>query len=139
MRCPKCGLENPTTAMWCDCGYDFTKGKMRNAPTATGPAQENLRTGGSGFFSFKTMLSPTIIKVVYAIGMLVITGLGASTMAGWQLSRGRESLDSRLYAITGLLILIVGNILWRIACEFVILQFSIHELLGSIDDHLESR
>jgi hypothetical protein len=23
MKCPKCGLYNPDTAMWCDCGYNF--------------------------------------------------------------------------------------------------------------------
>ena len=23
MECPNCGLENPDTAILCDCGYDF--------------------------------------------------------------------------------------------------------------------
>jgi hypothetical protein len=31
MKCPKCGLENPPTAVWCDCGYDFQKQAMRPA------------------------------------------------------------------------------------------------------------
>lgn len=25
MKCPKCGLFNPKSAMWCDCGYEFVK------------------------------------------------------------------------------------------------------------------
>src|SRR5262245_9303921 len=29
MRCSKCGLENPPSAMRCDCGYDFESGQMR--------------------------------------------------------------------------------------------------------------
>ncbi len=32
MKCPKCGIENPPTAFWCDCGYDFQRQAMR-APT----------------------------------------------------------------------------------------------------------
>jgi len=33
--CPRCGLTNPDTAMWCDCGYDFRSGSIREQP-ATG-------------------------------------------------------------------------------------------------------
>lgn len=29
MRCPRCKLINPDTALWCDCGYDFSSGEMR--------------------------------------------------------------------------------------------------------------
>jgi len=28
MKCPNCRLENPPTAMWCDCGYVFKKRKV---------------------------------------------------------------------------------------------------------------
>jgi hypothetical protein len=30
--CPRCGLTNPDTAIWCDCGYDFRSGQMRAQP-----------------------------------------------------------------------------------------------------------
>ena len=26
--CPKCGLVNPASALHCDCGYDFTTGRV---------------------------------------------------------------------------------------------------------------
>lgn len=29
MICPNCGLTNPDSAMWCDCGYDFMSRRMR--------------------------------------------------------------------------------------------------------------
>lgn len=28
--CPQCGLINPPTAQWCDCGYDFVKRAVTN-------------------------------------------------------------------------------------------------------------
>ena len=28
MTCSACGLENPPGAQWCDCGFDFTTGKI---------------------------------------------------------------------------------------------------------------
>ena len=28
MTCPACGLENPPNAQWCDCGFDFSTGKI---------------------------------------------------------------------------------------------------------------
>ncbi|TYQ12782.1 UNVERIFIED_CONTAM: hypothetical protein Cloal_3817 [Acetivibrio alkalicellulosi] len=31
MKCPKCKLENTDDAMRCDCGYDFTTGKMEQS------------------------------------------------------------------------------------------------------------
>lgn len=35
MRCPNCKLENPPSAQWCDCGYEF--GSVRPS-TSNGPA-----------------------------------------------------------------------------------------------------
>lgn len=38
MRCPKCQLENPPTALRCDCGYDFASGQMKASYLTGAPA-----------------------------------------------------------------------------------------------------
>ncbi len=39
MQCPTCGLYNPDSALWCDCGYDFQTRTIRqsNANTLSSP------------------------------------------------------------------------------------------------------
>jgi len=32
MKCPNCGFENPDSAEWCACGYDFQKKEMMKTP-----------------------------------------------------------------------------------------------------------
>ena len=39
MECPRCSLENPSSAVRCDCGYDFPSGQMQ-APIPTGKTAE---------------------------------------------------------------------------------------------------
>jgi len=47
-------------------------------------------------------------------------------------------LELQLVLKSGLLA-VVGNLLWRLACERVIVLFSIHERLASIDRSLKTR
>lgn len=43
MKCPKCGLMNPDTALRCDCGYDLATGQMRMAAEKTPGNNEKLK------------------------------------------------------------------------------------------------
>lgn len=77
----------------------------------------------SGFLSFQRMISVELIRGVYVLGALGLTVFGVTVI-----------LDGRL--ATGLLLIVGGNILWRLVCESGILLFSIHERLVSIDKKL---
>ncbi len=75
------------------------------------------------FLSFRQMVSMQIIKIIYILGLAVITIGGIVTL-----------LNNFL---TGLIAIIFGNLIWRLICETSILLFSMHEILGSIDNKLK--
>jgi uncharacterized membrane protein (UPF0136 family) len=74
------------------------------------------------------MVTPIIVKWVYAIGMIAITIGGIVTMF-----RRNDYYESGGGFWMGLGIIVVGNLLWRVACEGIILIFSIHDILASIE------
>lgn len=78
-----------------------------------------------GFFSFRTMISTSLIKIIYVLGM---TGF---TIGGiLKIIQGKD-------IFLGLCIVVLGNLVWRIVCELWILLFSIHNILGSIERKME--
>lgn len=79
--------------------------------------------GAGGFLAFRKMISVELIKAVYLLGALAIAGAGFVAIVRGQLG-------------AGLLVIIGGNVLWRLLCEGGILLFSIHELLASIERKL---
>lgn len=70
------------------------------------------------FISFRKMVSTVIIKFVYIIGVLVLTIGGLAGL-------------TKHFGI-GLATLVLGNLLWRISCEGLILLFNIHQELVKI-------
>ena len=90
--------------------------------------QEKKPARRNAFFSFRVLVSRAIIKVLYFIGMLILTlgGIGRLLTA-----------YSQEETMVGILILTLGNILWRIICEGWILFFSIHDILASIEKKLD--
>ena len=138
-----------------------------------------------GFFSFRTMITATLIKFLYVIGMLIITLAGVYIIAqpfingpnivgpliekaqGAMREQGVPSLkeaaatvapatapapsqdppsnDARdteeavIRIIAGLALIILGNIFWRIQCELLIILFSVHEILGSMEAELKAK
>jgi hypothetical protein len=76
------------------------------------------------FFSFKKMVSSTIVKFIYILGVIFIT---FSSFAAMFATRG---------FLYGLFMLVLGNLLWRVFCEGIIILFSIHERLVSIEKNI---
>lgn len=106
----------------------------------------------AGYFSFHYMVSTTIVKLIYVMGLLALAGLGFIQIALGVFALIQQSrtdlpalplLTQPMTAIvliaTGLLTLIPANFIWRLVCEAWILVFSMHELLASIDEKLSNR
>ena len=76
------------------------------------------------FLGFRMMVSSLIIRIFYALGLLVIT-------IYWL----QQALGNLLM---GLGIIILANLLWRIFCEALILLFGIHQELVKISRNFKS-
>lgn len=76
------------------------------------------------FLSFRKMVSMSILKLLYILGALGITIGGIVTLF-------RESIWQ------GLIVIVIGNLVWRVVCELWILLFSIHKTLVSIEENLK--
>lgn len=87
------------------------------------------------FLSFKTMITLKVIQIMYVIIAAIITIGGLVTMFSGGSGRG-YGYSSFMPGgfMGGLLIIIFGNILWRIWCELIIVFFRINKSLSNIDD-----
>lgn len=86
------------------------------------------------FFSFRKMITTGIIRNAYIIGMFVLILLGIAIMTDPRLFE--ELLYNIDPILAGIIVILLGNLLWRIVCEILILSFSIldnllHSSLGS--------
>jgi hypothetical protein len=72
------------------------------------------------FLSFRKMITPVIIQVLFWIGVAVCVISGLATMVGGD------------RVIPGLLMLLLGPIAVRVYCELLILLFRIHDAVDEI-------
>jgi hypothetical protein len=80
------------------------------------------------FITFKTFITPIVSWIVWLLGVIVITIAGVGAMAG----RGGS-------VVNGLLIIVLGNIVWRLLMEIGAILFAIHDVLRSIERSMVSR
>lgn len=86
----------------------------------TAPSQ----SGGFGdVLAFRKMITPTIIQIIFWLGVVACLISGLGTMV---------SLPFGLGVIPGLLILVLGTLGVRIWCELIILAFRIYDTLQEI-------
>ena len=98
---------------------------MTNSPTASAPAAVPS-TAVQDFLTFKLMVTPVIIQIIFwiGVGLCLLSGLGAIIMG---FAGGGVML-----VIGGLVYMVVGPILVRIYCELLILFFRMNQTLTDI-------
>lgn len=92
------------------------------------------------FINFETMITPTIIKILFWVGVGV-SGLSALSV----LISGLSQIFSRwgngflgfMSVIFSIVIFLVGILLSRIYCELLIVLFKMHESLTSINSKMK--
>jgi len=134
MRCVECFFENQSGARRCRiCGVTLPEDTEPSSSETHARAVPRRR---GGFFSFETLITPACILVAYVIGAAVITVAGllmvALVLTGLAPEYTHTNRDALL--VGGLTVLGIGNLLWRMLCEMVMLVFRIHEVLADLDD-----
>jgi len=82
------------------------------------------------FFSFKRMITPVIIRILFWIGIL------GSILGGITLILVSEGAAGR---VAGILWIILGPLFSRVICELLILQFRIYEILTDIKNNTQQK
>src|SRR5262245_62157918 len=79
----------------------------------------------SDFFNFRYMVTPAVIKVIYILGVVLIS-VGSIGYISTGIFGGGGIVASLLF-------LVLGNIYWRVLMEVVMVLFGIHEGVRSIE------
>jgi hypothetical protein len=94
----------------------------------------------SNYFSFDRFITKPFVKALYFTGFIILTA-GGLALATWAGMRLHDASISRLlgwrYVALGIGTVVVGNLLWRICCEFWIVLFNMHARLVAIDRSLD--
>jgi hypothetical protein len=88
----------------------------------------------SEYISFKRFITPTFIMVIYILGALVITiGSFIIMFVDFNVAGAGVSLGGGVGIIIGIVMLIFGNLAWRILCEYWVVQFRIYEEIAALN------
>ena len=86
-------------------------------------ARPKQRFDFGDFIAFRYLITPSLVTVIYVIGAILITIAALGTMT-----------QSGAAGITGgLLLLVFGNLYWRVILEFIMVLFRMNDALQSID------
>jgi len=80
----------------------------------------------SEYLAFRRFITPAFIMIIYILGAILITIGAIFMMAGYGLLGG---VGGGVGVVSGVLVLIFGNLFWRMLCEYLIVQFRIYDEL----------
>jgi hypothetical protein len=95
----------------------------------------------AGYFSFRKIITTYFVRTIYALGFIVLTlaGIGFAAWAALRLNAVTIPTRTGIFLIAaGAGIALVGNLAWRMICEFWLLLFNMQTLLASIEDQMRT-
>ncbi len=91
----------------------------------------------SDYITFKKFITPTFIMVIYILGALVVTiGSFLVMLGGFNIPDQGFSMGGGIGVVLGIVMLIFGNLAWRILCEYWVVQFRIYEEIVALNRHM---
>jgi DNA-directed RNA polymerase subunit RPC12/RpoP len=132
--CPECGekFSEDDSRLGAELFCPICKSRLNSdtpSPTDLPTYTPDSFDMGNGFFSFRTMVSRILIQIIYILGALGLSIYGIIIIG----QATQQEYGSGGKIVTGLCILTLGNLIWRIICEAWILLFNIHDVLVSIE------
>ncbi len=104
------------------------------------------------WLSFRSMVTPSILKTVYILIFIILNVIGVVALFGMPLMTvmgGFAADDSRglmisivvaiLLFIVELIVLVIYNIFLRVYFEIIILMFNIYDELKAINDNIKKQ
>lgn len=88
----------------------------------------------SDFLSFRKMITLQVIQIVY----ILVAGL--ITLGGLVMLFSGEGSPANIFpggAVSGLLFILFGNLMWRMWCELIIVFFRMNNTLSDIQKNTE--
>jgi len=160
--CPACGSEEPDDqSIFCRaCGNRFpTNPSEKKSATRPTPDHGHQSTPAGGnvvpdertaknvprkrgnfrrFLAFNIFITKTAISVIYCVGAVVLTLVSVLYLVlGMVKPAMLPTIPSQIPTINTpvfwIAVLILGNLFWRMWCEFLVVLFSIDKSLVSID------
>ena len=86
------------------------------------------------FFNFRTMISIYVLRVLYILGAVFLTIFGLVTIFS---SVGDLIGFGGGRVLAGLGIIILGNVIWRVASEIYMVLFGIHKMMLGIEENMK--
>ncbi len=99
-------------------------------PPPPAPAYSDI----ADFLTFRKMITPVIIQIVFWVGVVICIIMGLISIAA-----GISLSGSGALVIVGLLYIFIGPVVVRIYCELLILFFRMNESLSEIKNDLKRR
>ena len=138
--CPQCKTENVPDTLKCSCGYQLRPVGDRS-PLPLAPDAVDREASNAGFFSFQTFISPLVIKLIYILGVMgiVAASIAVALMPADQILPDVPFSPKVKSIALSVIILIVGNLLWRLICELWMVLFSVRAALTLMARRLRKR